>query len=149
MIGMSDKCFVDSNLFIYGLVQSQQASERWKSDAAQDLLAGVIAQANVVVSPQIINECHYVMTRKFKLEDDRAYSLINEGILSIASLAPLSVSTYHQAFELRKAYHFSFWDSLAIASALQVGCKCFFSEDLQHQLVLQNQMTILNPFLTK
>jgi predicted nucleic acid-binding protein len=149
MTGMIDRCFVDTNLFIYGLVQSQQESERWKSEAAQEVLAQLIAQANIVVSSQIINECHFVMTRKFKLADAQAYRLINDGIFPIADVEPLVPSIYHQAFELRKTHNFSFWDSLAITSALQAGCSRFYSEDLQHQLVLQDQMTILNPFLTK
>lgn len=147
MIGMSDKCFVDTNLFVYGLVQSQRDDESWKSVAARNLLARLITQANIVVSAQIINECHFVMTRKFKFEDARAYRLIGEGVLAIADIVPLHETIYHHAFELRKSYRFSFWDSLAIASALEAGCQYFYSEDLQHQLVLQDQMTILNPFL--
>ena len=108
MIAMSDKCFVDTNLFIYGLVQSQQESERWKSEAASEFLARLIAQANIMVSAQIINECHFVMTSKFKFEDAHAYRLINEGILSIADVSPLNTSIYHQAFELRKTISFLF-----------------------------------------
>ena len=43
--------------------------------------------------------------------------------------------------------HFSYWDSLIIAAALEAGCTTLYSEDLQHKQVIEGVLTILNPFL--
>ncbi|WP_083944940.1 PIN domain-containing protein [Thiomicrospira microaerophila] len=145
---MRDKYFVDTNLFIYGLVQSSQEHEHWKTDSFRNCLTDVLSSAELVVSSQIVNECHFVMVRKFKIDDAVAYRLINDGILSVASVEAVTPAVYHQAFELRKVVKVSFWDSLALASALSMGCTRFYSEDMQHGLVLSNQMTIVNPFIT-
>jgi predicted nucleic acid-binding protein len=43
-------------------------------------------------------------------------------------------------------YQFSYWDSLIVASALESGCGVLYSEDLQSQQRIENQLEILNPF---
>ncbi len=44
-------------------------------------------------------------------------------------------------------WYYSFWDSLIVSSALSGGCKVLYSEDMQHKLVINQRLTILNPFL--
>jgi predicted nucleic acid-binding protein len=36
-----------------------------------------------------------------------------------------------------------------IAAALEVGCSTLYSEDLQNNQVIENSLTILNPFLVR
>ena len=43
-------------------------------------------------------------------------------------------------------YHFSIWDALVISSALQGECSILYSEDMQHNQIIKNSLTILNPF---
>ena len=40
------------------------------------------------------------------------------------------------------------WDALIIASALLGGCAKLYSEDLQHGQVFDDQLTVINPFLS-
>ena len=49
------------------------------------------------------------------------------------------------ASNIRQDYHFSYWDSLIVASALQNACKILYSEDMQHELKVYNQLQIRNP----
>jgi predicted nucleic acid-binding protein len=51
-----------------------------------------------------------------------------------------------KASELRNQYHFSHWDSLMIAAALQAGASEFYSEDMQDGLIVDRTLTIRNPF---
>ena len=44
-------------------------------------------------------------------------------------------------------YRFSWFDSLIVATALEAGCETLFTEDLQHGQVIENRLTIFNPFL--
>lgn len=34
-----------------------------------------------------------------------------------------------------------------VASALEAGCKILYSEDLQNEQIVENQLLIINPFL--
>ena len=42
--------------------------------------------------------------------------------------------------------NFSYWDSMITAAALKSGCNILYSEDLQHEQLMENQLKIINPF---
>ena len=42
-------------------------------------------------------------------------------------------------------YNVSFWDSLIIASALDNKCTLLYSEDMQHGLLVDNKLKVVNP----
>jgi predicted nucleic acid-binding protein len=42
---------------------------------------------------------------------------------------------------------FSIFDALVVAAALQAGCSTLWSEDMQHGLMIDRRLRILNPFL--
>jgi predicted nucleic acid-binding protein len=44
-------------------------------------------------------------------------------------------------------YGFSFYDSLIVASALEMKCDVLYSEDLQNGQQIGKQLTIVNPFI--
>ena len=48
---------------------------------------------------------------------------------------------------LRKSLSLSFWDSLIVSAALQGECNILYSEDMQHNQVIENKLRIKNPFL--
>lgn len=51
--------------------------------------------------------------------------------------------------EVCERYKFSFYDSLIIASALIVGSTVLYTEDLQHGQIIERQLRVANPFLTR
>jgi predicted nucleic acid-binding protein len=48
---------------------------------------------------------------------------------------------------MRRRYAVSFWDSLVIASALEAQASVLYSEDLQHEQVIEDRLKIINPFV--
>jgi predicted nucleic acid-binding protein len=62
------------------------------------------------------------------------------------AVVELSSDTLLSASDLRTKYRFSFWDGLIIASALFANVSVFYSEDMQDNLIVEQQLTILNPF---
>jgi predicted nucleic acid-binding protein len=61
--------------------------------------------------------------------------------------AYLSNDLVVDTIKLRKKYGFSFLDSLIVQSAISMGCDVLFTEDMQHELVVENKLKIINPFL--
>ncbi|MBL7906267.1 MAG: PIN domain-containing protein [Bacteroidales bacterium] len=55
--------------------------------------------------------------------------------------------TIIHACEIKDKYRYSFYDSLIIASALEAGCNSLYSEDMQHNQMIENTLRILNPFI--
>lgn len=51
-----------------------------------------------------------------------------------------------QAVRLAERYGFAFFDAVMIATALTADCLTFYSQDLHHGLVIEDRLTILNPF---
>jgi predicted nucleic acid-binding protein len=68
-------------------------------------------------------------------------------LIPIVSVVPLDLKNYKTAYKIRDNYSFSYWDSLIIASALERGCETLYSEDMQHNQVIENKLTIKNPLI--
>jgi len=58
----------------------------------------------------------------------------------------LSRSILLKASHLRQQHSMSFWDSTIIASALSAGVSVLYSEDMQHGLLIEGHLHVLNPF---
>ena len=57
-----------------------------------------------------------------------------------------STALIHAALDLKDELRYSFYDSLAIAAALQAGGHTLYSEDLQHWQLVRGLLRIGNPF---
>lgn len=66
--------------------------------------------------------------------------------MGICNVVLLTKTTYLIAFDVSINYGFSFWDSLIIASALENGCDVLYTEDMQHNQLIENKLRALNPF---
>ena len=58
----------------------------------------------------------------------------------------LNLKVSVQATKIRLKYKISFWDSLVVASALQNNCTILYTEDLQHNKIIEDTLKIVNPF---
>jgi len=147
---MKDRVFLDTNIFIYALTEPKEKNKEedlQKRAVSLKLLAKLFNEKDIVISVQILNELHFNMLRKFKLDDDLVIKSIEENVFAIALVEDLKVQTYTKASQIRKKYTISYWDSLVVASALESGCSTLYSEDMHNNLVIENSLTIINPFV--
>jgi predicted nucleic acid-binding protein len=144
---MSDKnVFVDSNIWIYGLVESDDSGDKEKRIAAVTLFEKLVSENRIVISTQILNECHWNLVRKFGYADSVVFDRIHQNIIKISKVLDVSRQTYQDSFRIREKYKFSFWDSLVAASALEGECFRLYTEDLQNGQKMDN-MVVINPFV--
>jgi predicted nucleic acid-binding protein len=68
-------------------------------------------------------------------------------LLHHTEITPVQVSTLKHAQKLIDRYDFQIFDAIIVASALEAGCEVLYSEDFQHNLLVENQLRILNPFV--
>ena len=63
------------------------------------------------------------------------------------SLQALNVLIAENAVQIMKANKYSFWDSMMLAAAIEANCNLIYSEDMQHNHIVDGKLTIVNPFL--
>lgn len=143
---MIAKAFIDTNIYIYALTESQDQKDERKRVITLSVFETLIQSQIVVTSTQVLNEFHSNLVKKFKLDDVAVFNIVQQNILPISLIAPIGFQTYQLSFNLRLQYSLSFWDSLIVASALENNCTTLYSEDMQHQQIIENQLLIISPF---
>ncbi len=141
---MKSKIFIDSNIWIYAFLESEK--ERAKQQHILSLLENIPSVSTVFVSVQVINEFHWILSRKYGIDDVTIKAKVTKGIAAVANIAPLDFKVYQDAYRIRGKYNVSFWDSLIVASALNNGCTILYSEDMQHGLMIDSKLKVINPF---
>jgi predicted nucleic acid-binding protein len=127
--------FFDTSVLLYLL-----SAEAAKADRVEELL-----EQTGTISVQVLNEFTAVATRKLGLSFAEVREVLGV-IRTVCVTHPVTVEHYDKAVEIAERYRFSFYDSVIIASALLSGCKTLYSEDLQHKQVIENQLTVIDPF---
>ncbi len=130
-------CFIDTNLLVYAL----DPKEPVKRETAAAIIRETIRRRRLVLSPQSINECYFVITRKRMMTAGEARAYLNE--FAPYCSAPLDISTVELSWQVQDRTGFGSWDCVLLASALQAGCRLFLSEDMREGPV--GPLTILNP----
>jgi predicted nucleic acid-binding protein len=130
---------VDTNIAFYAL-----AREGDKALKAKDVLATVS-----FLSVQVLNEYANAARRKL----DRNWNDIDYDLELLRTTIPdihsIDGAANSEAIRLAERYQLSFYDSLLLAVALAKGAKTFYSEDMHHGLVIEDMLTIINPFLAQ
>jgi predicted nucleic acid-binding protein len=133
---MSAKAFIDSNIVLYLL----------SADVAKADRAEAVMTAGGVVSVQVLNEVTNVARRKLGMAWAETDELL-AGLRSACSVEPLTLRTHDTGRRLAERYGLSTWDAMIVSAALLAGCDTLFSEDMQHGLLLEQQLRVCNPFI--
>ncbi len=132
---MNDKYFLDTNILIYSI----------GNIIPKKRIAVNMIGKNAVISTQVIAESANVMQRKLKY----SYSEIRTVTDRFAEEMNLHIITHRNvrtAFDIAEKYGYSYYDSQVIAVALESGCAVLYSEDLQHNQIIEQHLRIMNPF---
>jgi len=69
------------------------------------------------------------------------------NLFADCTIVPVLPGTLALAAELVKKYHFQLFDAVIVAASKENDCAVLYSEDMQHGLVVEKSLTIINPFL--
>ena len=127
--------FVVTNVILYSL----------SDDVAKRRRALMILVDRPVLSLQVLNEAANVMRRKLGFAIPAIREVMLRWLVE-SRLHSLASSTLLSALDVAERYGFSHYDSLIIAAALEAGCATLYSEDLQHGQVIDQRLTIIDPF---
>jgi predicted nucleic acid-binding protein len=94
---------------------------------------------------QVLNELANVARRKMQMSWTETHALLTmlRGLLTVH---PLTLEIHEIGLELAERYGFSMYDAMIAASALHAGCDTLWSENMQHGMVVDEGLRIVNPF---
>jgi predicted nucleic acid-binding protein len=133
---MSDKAFLDTNVFVYAIIQNDP-----RSDRAEELIA-----RGGTISVQVLSEFAALVRRKSKMP----WVEIRRALDGIKTLCPeplpITLDTHGEALAIAERYGYKIYDALIVASALEGRCAILYSEDMQDGQVIDHRLTIRTPF---
>jgi len=133
---MSDRAFLDTNVFVYAIVQDDPRSH----DAEKLISAGGR------VSVQVLNEFAAVVRRKTNMPWGEVQLALESIKVFCPDPLPITLDIHQQALAIAEKYRYKVYDALIVASALEARCTILYSEDMQDGQVIQSKLTVRNPF---
>jgi predicted nucleic acid-binding protein len=130
------RVFLDTNIVLYALLND---------DLAKAEKAIALIDSGQCISVQVLNEIVSVLRGRKKwpwVDVNAALSAIT-ALLEVYDLTRQGQS---KAVEIAARYGYSIYDANILASAKLSGCDVVWSEDMQHEQVIDG-VRILNPFL--
>ena len=132
------KVFLDTNIFVYSLDQSDSGKRR----KCRNLIKSLTDENSGVISTQVMQEFYVAATSKLGADP----LLIKDILRSLEHLETVMVSPMliKEAIDCSIINRLSFWDALIIVSAESAHCKTLWTEDLNHGQVIRG-VRIENP----
>ena len=136
---MPDKVFIDTNILIYAYSVDEPEKQAIVSRIRSD------HRESAIISIQVLSEISNTLFKKFKKTALDVENVVLELTRSFR-VVDFTIDTQLMAIRLKDQYCLQFYDALILATALENDCSTVISEDMQNGLVIQNQLTIRNPF---
>jgi predicted nucleic acid-binding protein len=135
LTGSEGPATLDTNIAVYAL----------SLDAKADRAATLLRNSDFL-SVQVLNEYANVGLRKRR----DPWDVIGADLAALRDAAPrilpIDDDASRAAARISERYRLSFYDALMLAVALAGGARTIYSEDMQHSLVIDDTLRIVDPF---
>ena len=109
---MSDRAFIDTNIFIY--------TQRIDCPAKKEIAERTVGHFDCIASTQVLNEIANVFTKKYPMPVEKVVRLI-KSISEISKIVVVDESLVEYALDLHARYKLSYYDCLIVAAAIYSG----------------------------
>jgi predicted nucleic acid-binding protein len=135
---MSDKIFIDTNIFLYAFSDK---------DIEKQVIAKSLFSENIryIISKQVINECSVNLIKKFGFSEEDIKSFVKSAYKRYEVIG-LDKDILLYSSDIRERYGYSYFDSIILSTAIKSNCTILYSEDMQHNQVIEKQLQIKNLF---
>jgi len=136
---MSDRTFLDTNMLIYFYSESEADKRK--------ITCKLLDERYCITSVQALNEASNVWFRKYGFDGQTISKYLDNIELVCDEVVTIQRSTINKALSLKDRYGYSYYDCLILASALEGNCRAIATEDMNNGQVINQQLTIENPFI--
>ena len=135
MSALEELTTIDTNIAVYALSVHERA------DRATSVLRN-----SAFLSVQVLNE--YANVGRRKRADSWELVTLHLAALrdAVPRILPIGDDTNREALRIGERYRLAFYDALMLAVALAGGARTLYSEDMQHDLVIDGSLRIVDPF---
>jgi predicted nucleic acid-binding protein len=133
----TNRIAIDTNVLVYIIDAGQSKKHE---------IAKLILVESPVISTQVVSEFLNVARRKINKPKHEILKKCMDW-LSFGEIICVNFKIITKSAELIEKYDFQLFDAIIIASALEARCKILYSEDFQHKQIVEDQLTIINPFI--
>ena len=138
---MSDKVLLDTNLWVY--LYSKNPADKYEK--VNTLLSSQIE--SLIMSTQILGELYNVLLKKKFRTQAQAQEIISQLIAGF-DITEIPATQVIEAIKINVHYGYSYWDSLLVSTALLNNCSILYSEDMQHDQLIEGKLRIINPLVS-
>ena len=117
------------------------------TDIAKADRAEAVVAAGGTISVQVLNELANVMRRKQRLSRGRTHGIL-AAVRGLVNVVPVTIETHEAGLALAERYKLALHDATIAASARMQDCDTLWSEDMQHGLLIEGRLRIVDPFRT-
>ena len=135
MSGAEGPHTVDTNIVVYAMALHPKSEH-----------AGAFLRSCAFLSVQVLNEYANVASRKRRDPWDVVAADLQDLRAVVSAICPVDEQANSLALRIAERYRLSFYDALMIAVALANHAVTLYSEDMQHGLVIDGRLRILDPF---
>jgi predicted nucleic acid-binding protein len=135
--------FVDTNVLVY----SYDRSAGRKRELAMQLLDRLWIARTGCLSLQILQEFYVCATGRLRPALTPSEAAAETSALAQWRIHEPGPGDLLSAIDLHQRLRVSFWDAMVLQSALQMGCKVLWTEDLNDGQSYAG-VTVRNPFVT-
>jgi predicted nucleic acid-binding protein len=136
--------FVDTNVYFYAHDEREPAKRAACRDWLRALGQRRLGRSNLQVANEFVD---VVLRKRRDIDPETVFRLADD--IQAWGAAAISDETVQAARYVRRRTAYSWWDCLLLASALELGCTHFLSEDLQDGQRIDmggRALTIVDPF---
>lgn len=136
---MSDLVFVDSNVLIYAVDESNpkkhEAARLWRSELWKSHRGRI--------SFQVLDEFYANVDRKWPAAREH----LQAEIRNLMTWRPIELNAelLEEAWRIQAHFKLSFWDALIVSAAQAASCRYLLTEDLQEGQEMDG-VVVVNPF---
>lgn len=127
--------FFDTNVLVY-----IASGDAMKADRAEKIIG-----RGGAISVQVLNELTNVARRKMRMPWSDTHEFLSM-LREFLTVHPITIGIHETGLALAERHNLSIYDAMIAASALDADCDTLWSEDMQHGMMLDKRVRILNPF---
>ncbi len=135
---MSGKILIDTNLWVY--LYSKNPEEKYQK--LRVLIEDRFEE--ILISTQVLGELYNVLVRKKYCTERESQDIVVEMVTTF-EVSEIESAHVLKAIDISRHYKYSYWDSLVVATGLLSDCTALYSEDMQHDQLIEKSLRILNP----
>ncbi len=134
-----NKVAIDTNILVYAITNEDENKQK---------IAENILSQKPFVSNYVLFELAGVLRRKNKNKyDNVTISNILVDVIKVSNFIEGNSDVFYKSKYLVEKHKFQLKDALVVATYLLSGCSILYSEDGQHNRLIDKKMRTINPFI--